>query len=117
MTLPLNPESKDEAERRPPMLELTHSPIESFRCVIESLIVKVTMFSRAMQPVRATATVKFKEVGDAGEKGRIKPDNARGSTKDALRSKSNWQAAEAEDIDAAREQAMVDRGNVVRAHN
>lgn len=116
MTLPLDPESKNDADRRPPLLELRRGPIENFRCVMESLIVKVTMFDRAMQPVRATATVKFKEVGDAGEKGRIKPNNAKGGASRAVRDGSNWQAADKNDIDAARAEAMMDRTDVDRAH-
>jgi len=113
MTMAVNPTGKDE-ERRPPLLKVTNGPIKEFSCVIESLNIKVTMFNRNMEPVRATATIKLKELG-GGEKGTLKPNGASGSIQHATRPGTNWQAANEADIKKARNDAMADRGNVERA--
>ena len=58
----LTPGSKDENQRRPHMCVVKWgATIPSFRCVIESLSTKYTMFSDAGVPLRATCTVKLKE--------------------------------------------------------
>ena len=54
--------SKDENMRRPYRCVVTWGDtVPSFRCVIESLSTKYTMFSDAGVPLRATCTVKLKE--------------------------------------------------------
>jgi hypothetical protein len=62
MTVPSNPESRNEENRRPPIVQIVNGPLPNFRCVIESVAVKVTMFDRLMRPVRATVNIKLKEV-------------------------------------------------------
>jgi hypothetical protein len=62
MTTVLDASSSDENKRRPHRCIVTWgSTIPSFRCVIESLSVKYTMFSDEGVPLRATCTVKLKE--------------------------------------------------------
>lgn len=58
---PLDAGSKDENKRRPHHCVVTWGALPSFRCVIESLSVKYTMFSAGGAPLRATCTVKLKE--------------------------------------------------------
>jgi hypothetical protein len=57
--------ARDEVKKRPHHCVVTwgNSPdgMRPFRCVIESLAVKYTMWDRAGTPVRATCTVKLKE--------------------------------------------------------
>ncbi|HUJ61582.1 MAG TPA: hypothetical protein VLX92_23920 [Kofleriaceae bacterium] len=56
------PDSKKENERRPHRcIAKWGSTLSSFRCVIESLSTKYTMFSDKGVPLRATCTVKLKE--------------------------------------------------------
>ena len=56
------PESTKEEERRPHLCVVTWgATIPSFKCVIESVSTKYTMFSDAGLPLRATCTVKLKE--------------------------------------------------------
>lgn len=58
----LEPGSADETKRRPHMCVVTWgTTVPKFKCVIESLSVKYTMFSDQGVPLRATATVKLKE--------------------------------------------------------
>jgi hypothetical protein len=59
----LEPDSADETKRRPHLCVVTWGTVISnkFRCVIESLSIKYTMFSDQGAPLRATATVKLKE--------------------------------------------------------
>jgi hypothetical protein len=55
-----------EEERRPPLLAVRNGPFSGdFKCVMESLSIKITMFNKGNQPVRATANVKFKEASKA----------------------------------------------------
>ena len=62
MASPIKAGSKDENERRPYMcLVKWGTAVPTFRCVIESLSTKYTMFSDTGVPLRATCTVKFKE--------------------------------------------------------
>ena len=58
------PGSKKEARRRPHHCVVTWGAagIRPFRCVIESLSTKLTMFAPNGTPLRATCTVKLKEV-------------------------------------------------------
>lgn len=56
------PGSDKEDERRPHRCVVTWgSTVKSFRCVIESVSTKYTMFTDSGTPVRATCTVKLKE--------------------------------------------------------
>ena len=58
----LEPGSADETKRRPHLCVVTWgSTVPTFKCVIESLSVKYTMFSDQGVPLRATCTVKLKE--------------------------------------------------------
>ena len=55
-----------EEERRPPLLAVRNGPFSGdFKCVMESLSIKITMFNKSNQPVRATANVKLKEASKA----------------------------------------------------
>jgi hypothetical protein len=58
------PGSKDTALRRPHHCVVTWGSggTRPFRCVIESLSTKLTMFAPGGEPLRATCTVKLKEV-------------------------------------------------------
>jgi hypothetical protein len=51
----------DENKRRPHLCVVAWGAFPGFRCVIESLSTKYTMFSPAGVPLRATCTVKLKE--------------------------------------------------------
>jgi hypothetical protein len=56
------PTDPDENKRRPFLCVVTWGEtVPSFRCVIESLSTKYTMFSDKGVPLRATCTVKLKE--------------------------------------------------------
>jgi hypothetical protein len=56
------PGSSKEAERRPHLcVAKWGSTVPTFKCVIESVSTKYTMFSDAGVPLRATCTVKLKE--------------------------------------------------------
>jgi hypothetical protein len=58
----LDPTSTDENKRRPHLCVCTWgSTLDNFRCVIESLSAKYTMFGSDGTPLRATCTVKLKE--------------------------------------------------------
>ena len=58
----LNANDPDETKRRPHLCIVTWgTTIPKFKCVIESLSVKYTMFSDQGVPLRATCTVKLKE--------------------------------------------------------
>ena len=58
------PGSKHAEQRRPHHCVVTWGPtgMRPFRCVIESLVTKLTMFAPGGAPLRATCTVKLKEV-------------------------------------------------------
>lgn len=106
MTLAINPKGS-ETERRPPLLEINPGPIPNFRCVLESLTIKVTMFNRQMQPVRATAQIKLKELRRDGSK--LKPNGARDGSRFVENPGTNWQAPTAEELDKAKKQGQKDR--------
>jgi hypothetical protein len=58
----IDPNEKDETKRRPHMCVVTWgTTVPKFKCVIESLSTKYTMFSEKGDPLRATCTVKLKE--------------------------------------------------------
>ena len=59
----IDPSSTDENRRRPHLCVVTWGAggMPSFRCVIESLSTKYTMFSSEGAVLRATCTVKLKE--------------------------------------------------------
>jgi hypothetical protein len=59
-----------EEQRRPPLLAVRNGPFKGdFKCVIESLIIKVTMFNAENKPVRATVNLKLKEAERLSAKG------------------------------------------------
>lgn len=58
----IDPDNKDETRRRPHLCVVTWgATVPKFKCVIESLSTKYTMFSDKGDPLRATCTVKLKE--------------------------------------------------------
>ena len=59
----IDPEATDENQRRPHLCVVTWGDkgLPSFRCVIESVTTKYTMFASDGTPLRATCTVKLKE--------------------------------------------------------
>jgi hypothetical protein len=58
----LAPNDPDETKRRPHLCVVTWgTTVPKFKCVIESLSAKYTMFSDQGVPLRATCTVKLKE--------------------------------------------------------
>lgn len=58
----LEPGNPDETKRRPHLCVVTWgATVPRFKCVIESLSTKYTMFSEQGVPLRATCTVKLKE--------------------------------------------------------
>lgn len=62
MASPLDPGSTDENKRRPHRCVVTWGEaVPGFRCVIDSLSTKYTMFSDQGVPLRATCTVSLKE--------------------------------------------------------
>jgi hypothetical protein len=65
MALPRDPEGPIEL-RRPPVLRIATKGeggmLPRIQCVIESLSISITMFDILMRPVRATVTLKLKEV-------------------------------------------------------
>jgi hypothetical protein len=63
MTL-IRSNAKDDSEKHPPRVAVTIGAELSFTGVIESLGVKYTMFSSTGNPVRATCTLKIKEVAE-----------------------------------------------------
>lgn len=60
---PVEPDNKDENKRRPHLCVVSWGAggMPTFRCVIESISTKYTMFSTEGVPLRATCTVKLKE--------------------------------------------------------
>jgi hypothetical protein len=68
--------SPDENKRRPHLCVCSWGDtVDNFRCVIESLSTKYTMFSEAGVPLRATCTVKLKEA-DVVDKAADSPQGA-----------------------------------------
>ena len=64
----LDPGSADETRRRPHLCVVTWgTTVPTFKCVIESLSTKYTMFSDQGVPLRATCTVKLKEADTVTE--------------------------------------------------
>ena len=62
MSRVIDPFSEKEDKRRPHFCVVSFGKtLQRFRCVIESLSVKFTMFDRDGDPLRATCTVKLKE--------------------------------------------------------
>ena len=108
MAIALDPKSKKESERRPPILEIRNGPIPNFRCVLESLAVKVLMFNQEGRPVRATATVTFKELR-LKDVQLEKPNWIAGT---GARAGQNWMKADEADIERAREQGRKDRERI-----
>jgi hypothetical protein len=67
-----NPTDPDENKRRPHQCVVAWGGrgLPSFKCVIESLSTKYTVFSSDGQPLRATCTVKLKEAHAVDKKGK-----------------------------------------------
>jgi hypothetical protein len=63
LTSVIDPKSDDENKRHPPLCVVAwgQQGLPSFKCVIESLSTKYTMFSSDGVPLRATCTLKLKE--------------------------------------------------------
>ncbi len=63
LATPTDPKSTDEALRAPPLCVVAWGicGMKPFRCVVESVSTKYTMFSSLGVPLRATCTVKVKE--------------------------------------------------------
>lgn len=106
MTLAINPKGS-ETERRPPLLEINNGPIANFRCVLETLTIKVTMFDKRMHPTRATAQIKLKELRRDGNK--LKPNGARAGGAFMENPGTNWRAPSEEELDKAKKQGQKDR--------
>ncbi|HEU0032950.1 MAG TPA: hypothetical protein VFQ53_20100 [Kofleriaceae bacterium] len=65
----IDPKSTDEKKRRPHQCMVTWgTTLPKFKCVIESLSTKYTMFSKEGDPLRATCTVKLKEANAVEKK-------------------------------------------------
>lgn len=75
MTSVFRPGDPDETKRRPHHCVVAWGGV-SFRCVIESLSTKYTMFDREGNPLRATCTVKLKEADDVKGKKADKPNTS-----------------------------------------
>lgn len=71
LSSPRDPDSKREAMRRPHACVVTwgKAGMPTLRCVIEDVTAKYTMFSAEGRPLRATCTVKVREI-DIQEWGR-----------------------------------------------
>lgn len=71
MAAVINPTSPDENLRRPHRCVISWGDrgMPSFKCVIESLSTKYSMFSSEGVPLRATCTVKLKEADKVSAKG------------------------------------------------
>jgi hypothetical protein len=67
-----NPTDPDENKRRPHQCVVAWGGrgLPSFKCVIESLSTKYTVFSGDGEPLRATCTVKLKEAHAVDKKGK-----------------------------------------------
>ena len=73
----IDPGSDEEDKRRPPLCMVTWgTTLAGFKCVIESLSTKYTMFDAMGTPLRATCTVKLKEADSV----KAKSEAAAGST-------------------------------------
>jgi hypothetical protein len=106
MSIALDPQSKVDEKRRPPHLTITNGPFGQalFRCVLESGVIKITMFDKEMRPVRATANVKFKElpVQDTS-----RPNYAGGRT--GKRDGLNWTAPTDDELEVSRKEGRKER--------
>ena len=71
MAAVINPTSPDEDKRRPHRCVISWGDrgMPSFKCVIESISTKYSMFSSDGVPLRATCTVKLKEADRVSAKG------------------------------------------------
>jgi hypothetical protein len=67
----INPGSSKEDDRRPHHCMCTWgTTLKGFKCVVESLSTKYTMFDMSGKPLRATCTVKLKEADSVKAKGK-----------------------------------------------
>lgn len=79
LTSVIEPMSNDENKRRPPLCVVAWGKqgLPSFKCVIESMQTKYTMFSSDGVPLRATVTLKLKEADTLSTKdAESPPDDA-----------------------------------------
>jgi hypothetical protein len=81
LTNVLDPKSEDENKRRPPMCVVAWGKkgLPSFRCVVESMSTKYTMFSSDGVPLRATVTLKLKEADTLSTKDAEMGDSSGGA--------------------------------------
>ena len=68
LATPVDPTSTEENKRRPHHCLVVWGSGISFKCVIESLTTKYTMFDAHGKPLRATCNVKFKEAARVDRK-------------------------------------------------
>jgi hypothetical protein len=80
LTNVIDPKSDDENKRRPPLCVVAWGKkgLPSFRCVIESMSTKYTMFSSDGVPLRATVTLKLKEADTLSTKDAEAPADSGG---------------------------------------
>jgi hypothetical protein len=61
LTEPRNMGSRDDADRRPPLCVAVWGVDRQFRCIVQSVQTKITMFDKHGNPLRAVCTVTLKE--------------------------------------------------------
>jgi hypothetical protein len=80
LATPTDPKSNDEMLRAPPLCVVAWGDqgLKPFRCVVESVSTKYTMFNSLGVPLRATCTVKVKEahIERRDERGRFRESAA-----------------------------------------
>jgi hypothetical protein len=79
LTNVIDPKSDDENKRRPPLCVVAWGDkgLPSFKCVIESISTKYTMFASDGTPLRASVTLKLKEADTLSTKdAESPPDDA-----------------------------------------
>jgi hypothetical protein len=79
----LDPDSENDDKRRPHQCVVTWGQLEKFKCVIESLSTKYTVFSEDGVPLRATCSLRLKEADVvAEERKKAKAAGGRSAIKD-----------------------------------
>jgi hypothetical protein len=82
LTNVMHPNSDKEDERRPPLCLVAWGDkgLPTFKCVIESMSTKYTMFGSDGTPLRATVTLKLKEADTLSTKDAESPPDDAGGT-------------------------------------
>lgn len=82
LTNVMHPNSDKEDERRPPLCLVAWGDkgLPTFKCVIESMSTKYTMFGSDGTPLRATVTLKLKEADTLSTKDAESGDSAGGTS-------------------------------------